>query len=140
MVLLESLRRWKIGTGHIKGKKQGKHTYIKRYGLVTPLFQIWFHKILPVPDIPAFHNHVTNFISIPLNGSYEEIYIRDGITRKHNAKPLWPNLIKKTDYHQVFVNKPVYTISFWYGWKWEKVKLIVNGRKLPYHKWIEPYF
>tara|TARA_X000001036_G_scaffold95657_1_gene88324 strand:- start:209 stop:1417 length:1209 start_codon:yes stop_codon:yes gene_type:complete len=127
-----------MGASHVINKDN--QVCIKRWGIWTSYFTIFFSKILPLKEMynieQLFHSHQANFVSFILKGVYiEDVLKGDVITRKEHK---WFNHLTYDCHHRVICYEPVYTLMFMGRKKSNTtVRLKSKGSKLKYDRFFK---
>jgi len=130
-----------IGASHVINKDN--QVCIKRWGIWTSYFTIFFSKILPLKKLynieQVYHSHQANFISFVLRGTYKEYVLKkDGRQIVYNERK-WFNYLPTDSHHKVICDNPCYTLMFM-GRKTSNTTVrlrAVKGTKLKYDKFFK---
>lgn len=125
-----------MGASHVINKDN--QVCIKRWGIWTSYFTIFFSKILPLKEMydieQLFHSHQANFVSFILKGVYlEDVLKGDVITRKEHK---WFNHLTYDCHHRVICYEPVYTLMFM-GRKKSNTTVKLRGKKYRYNRFFK---
>ena len=125
-----------MGASHVINKDN--QVCIKRWGIWTSYFTIFFSKILPLKEMydieQLYHSHQANFISFILKGVYIEDVIKGNVTSRRYHK--WFNYLTYDCHHKVVCDEPCYTLMFM-GRKKSNTTVKLRGKKYRYNKFFE---
>lgn len=145
--------RWRLGACHLG-------SYMHRWVLGCPWFNIRLHHILKSDEGREFHDHPFHFISIILRGGYtehrpgclevevpkhmaqvgfSEFYWRGGCDCKEYRAPAIV-VRRATDFHRLELPKPAWTLVFaskyWREWGF----LMPDGSWMHYEKYHRTFY
>ena len=127
-----------VGTSHVINKNN--QVCIKRWGIWTSYFSIFFSKILPIKEIynieQVYHSHQGSFISFILLGVYlQDVLKENNIIRTQHK---WFNYLPCGCHHKIICHEPVYTLMFMGKRKLKPtVRLKQKGKKLRYDRFFK---
>jgi hypothetical protein len=125
-----------VGASHVINKDN--QVCIKRWGIWTSYFTIFFSKILPLKEMydieQLYHSHQANFISFILKGVYIEDVIKGNVISRRYHK--WFNYLTYDCHHKVVCDEPCYTLMFM-GRKKSNTTVKLRGKKYRYNRFFK---